>query len=257
MRRLALREQVDGSAVAAVSPGAGQDRAVLRQDLAERVDDGERRDRTAARERPPGEAKPALRPGVRPEQLPDAAPGPRSDAAALDVPYGGAGRGPARFRVRPRGRIAEGEVEHDRRRHERDDSHPRAVADAALLEVADDAVGRGEAERAAARQHDRVRPWRAGRRPEQVGLTRPRPAAAHLARDDRALRGEDRGAARPPILIGPVPDQHPLGQEQAQRPFAPAGSGLWQTGQNHVPRPPSRVFAIVAPQRRHGSPSRP
>ena len=28
-------------------------------------------------------------------------------------------------------------------------------------------------------------------------------------------------------------------------------------GQYHVPRPPTRVFAIVAPQRGHGQPSRP
>ena len=31
----------------------------------------------------------------------------------------------------------------------------------------------------------------------------------------------------------------------------------WQRGQNQVPRPPTRAFAMVARQRRHGRPSRP
>lgn len=34
-------------------------------------------------------------------------------------------------------------------------------------------------------------------------------------------------------------------------------SRRWQRGQNHVPRPPTRVLVIVARHRRHGSPSRP
>ena len=47
------------------------------------------------------------------------------------------------------------------------------------------------------------------------------------------------------------------GKRPRRRSFACIGYSGWQRGQYHVPRPPTRVFVIVARQRGQGSPSRP
>ncbi len=74
------------------------------------------------------------------------------------------------------------------------------------------------------------------------------------ARDRDARRGLGvRGAKRRPASNRRARRR---ARGDALAPPRHSGSG-WQRGQNHVPRPPTRVFAIVARQRRHGSPSRP
>ena len=68
----------------------------------------------------------------------------------------------------------------------------------------------------------------------------------------------------PQILIDGDADRrlHRAPAPRARRPARRAPRRLrrlarWHVGQNHVPRPPTRDFAIGVPQRSHGSPPRP
>ena len=103
-------------------------------------------------------------------------------------------------------RVADPEIEQDRRRNDRHDERRRDAidgradrrADAALVEPAHHAARRVEAEGAAAGQHDRVHLVDRVDRIEQLGLARPGRRAAHVDAGDGAVAGDhDRAAGRP------------------------------------------------------------
>ena len=165
-----------------------------------RVDDRERADahavdrRSTATPTPPGTAP------SRPRHLPDRRARARADPAR---------RQRLVARRRDRGRVAVvgarrwtarlDEVEDARGGHDRHGPARGREPLPALGEVAHHAVGRGQPERGAAREHDRVDARDGARRIEQIGLPRRGRAAAHLAGTDRTRREQqhrDAGAAR-------------------------------------------------------------
>ena len=105
-------------------------------------------------------------------------------------------------------RVADPEVEQDRRRHDRHDEGRRPSAslrcadgdaDAALLEPAHDAAGGIEPERAAAGEHDRVHLLdRVDRRRAARSRACPAPRRARRRRQTAPPRDHDRAAGRPP-----------------------------------------------------------
>ena len=90
-------------------------------------------------------------------------------------------------------------------------------------------------------------------------LTRdPRQAEAYLG---MGLIAEERGVLESSMAYCQVAWELAPQQPQFREPVVRVasrryGSG-WQRGQNHVPRPPTRVFEMVERHLGHGSPSRP
>ena len=111
------------------------------------------------------------------------------------------GRSLAALRRRSRSRRPDGSSR--RRRRDRKGSRParsgrprrRTRSRRRAPRGAHHAAGGVEAERAAAREHDRVHALDGRGRIEQIGLARARRAAAHVDAGDRALLGQDHGAA--------------------------------------------------------------
>ena len=105
---------------------------------------------------------------------------------------------------------------------------PREVeADAALLEMADDAARRVEAEGRAAREHDRVDFLDEVAGPQQIGLARAGSGAAHVDATNRAVGADHDGAAGRPATVRPVADADAgdIG-DRVVRPGSPASCAL-------------------------------
>ena len=194
---------------------AGDDPARARiDDVADCVDGDQRGDGDAADLDRRG-ADAALHRARDAEQLAD-----RRARTRADVALGGRiarrdlARGVARRGVGADARIADPEVEQDRRRDDRHDEGLRDAvgrradhgADAALLEPAHDAAGGVETERAAAGEDDRVHLVDRVDRIEQLGLARARRRAAHVDSGDGAFAGDDHRAAGRPARVGEVAD---------------------------------------------------
>ena len=141
------------------------------------------------------------------EQLARAAPGPRADVALGHrlIRSGQAGR-VTHLGVGPGVRAADRQVEQDRGRHDGDARGAGLDADAALGQVTHDPIGRGQPERAPARQHHAVNLLHQVHRPQQVGLTRAGRAAALIDAADRPGFTQHHRAARQTDRVGRVPD---------------------------------------------------
>ncbi len=147
----------------------------------------------------------ALHARARVGELADRGAGARPDGALLDDAVGRVlARGVSRVGGGPRAGIARPEVEQHGPRDDRHAGEPRLEPDVVLLQPAQHAVRRRQAERAAAGQQERVR---AGdQRPglERVGAERARRPAADVGGGDRAVGAQDDRAAGMPDRIGPV-----------------------------------------------------
>ena len=104
------------------------------------------------------------------------------------------------------GDLADREVEDHRGRDDRDADAARVVPDPLAGEMPRDAGGRLEPERAAAAQHDRVRPLDERPRAAEVGLARAGRGAADRDPGDRARAADDGGAPGHGVRVGVVPD---------------------------------------------------
>ena len=215
LRRLLHRGDQLGAPqlLALLAARACQDRAVLVDHVAGRVDGGDRGHRVAGAGHERRVADAARRAALAPEQLADGGAGPGPDGAALRHSFGGrlAGRvslvGPG-----PHLPLARGQVVDDRRGDERHPPVRREVAALVLLEPADHAVGGSQPEGAAAREQDGVRLVGVGERPQRVGLPRSRPAAVHADPAARLRRRDHHRAPRPAHRVRPVPDRETVRQ---------------------------------------------
>src|SRR5829696_1925944 len=211
--RHGLGEQLHGVAErAVVHPGAGDHTPRVRvADIAEGIDCGKSRDDEAAVE-PYGHAPdPPLHRPLHPEDLADGRACARADAALREVPALRRGGGLVAHREVGADRgISDEEVEEDGGGDQRDAGHPYVEADTALLKVADDPFGGGEAEGAPPGQQEGVglsnRPVGA----EAIRLPCSRRGAAHVHADDGTLRifEEDGRAAGQGLEVGGVAHEH-------------------------------------------------
>src|SRR5918997_1143185 len=219
-------------------------------DVAEGIDGGDGRDDEAFLGLRGGAADAALHSPVKAEYLPDAGTGPGPDAPLLEVPGGGGGRGLVAHRgVWTRPWVPHHDIEEDRRRDERDAGDADVQADAPLLQEADDAVGGGEAEGAAAGQQEAVGAPDGPDRAEAVRLAGPWRGAAHVDAHHGAVGTveEDGGEAGEAVAVGGVTHEHAWHVAQ----IVPHGFSLSRL----LPRPPARHH----PRRRRarGGPSPP
>ena len=147
-------------------------------------------------------------------------------------------------------RVADPEVEQDRRRNDRHDERRSADAiggradrraDAALVEPAHHAARGVEAEGAAAGEHDRMHLVDRVDRIEQLGLARPGRRAAHVDAGDGAVAGDHDRAAGRPARVGEVADLEAGDRGQPR---------------HRVARPPGAAARAAPPGRHGGRPAR-
>ena len=185
-------------------------RAVGRDDVADRVDHGERRDARPRRPWCPRHRDRRARPHPGPATCRPSRPAPAPTAPVSQRV--GVGVGGHRGRVPVVGaRGCAGTLEQVEDARGRDDRHrPGRGREplAAFGEIAHHAVGGRQPERGTAGEHDRVDVRHGARRIEQVELTRGRRAPAHFARADGARREQHHGHAG--AVSGDIPDAHSL-----------------------------------------------
>jgi hypothetical protein len=141
--------------------------------------------------------------------------GPRAHVSLGDGAVGGGLAGSiAHRRIRPRGRVAQVQVKDDRRRDNGDLRHAGVKADAALFQIAHDAVGGGEAEGRAAGQQHSMHPLHQVHRTQQVRLAGARRAAPLVHPAHGPFLAQNDGTARQPHRVGgvPHPDAGHIGQ---------------------------------------------
>ena len=205
---------------------AGDDAAGARiDDVADRVDGDERGDGDAA-DLDRCRADAALHRPADAEQLADRGAGAGADVALGErIARRRFARGVAGGGIGADARVADPEIEQDRRRNDRHDERRRDAidgradrrADAALVEPAHHAARRVEAEGAAAGEHDRVHLVDRVDRIEQLGLARPGRRAAHVDAGDGAVAGDHDRAAGRPARVGEVADLEAGDRGQAER----------------------------------------
>jgi hypothetical protein len=187
---------------------SGDDRPVSGDDVADCVHDGERGDLRAVdfRRR---DSESAVDRVVAAAPLPDRRAGRGADPAGCECLV--ARRGDACFVavcVARRGAVDLGEVEDACGRDDRHRPAGRRIALSALGQVAHHAVGRREAERGSAREHDGVDACNRARRIEHVELARRRRAPAQLGGPHGTRRQQHDGDARAGACA--VTDAHAL-----------------------------------------------
>jgi hypothetical protein len=198
-------------------------------DVARRVHRDQRGDDQPVRQRNGCRADAALHCAIAPAELADGC-----SCAGADVSLGhgsgrgGSGRAVPAVRARPDLRIAsDTKVEEHRGRHDRHAGHPRVEPHAAFLEEPHHAGRRVEAERAPARQEDRVHLVDRVDRVEQIGLTRARRRSADVDAGDGAVLDQHDRAAGGAGGEGLVADLDAIDRRQA------ASRGRWLRRDHH------------------------
>ena len=259
-RTIERRDELDGPR-RPVSPRPRKHRAVLCQDVPERIRHHQRRHRRAEATALRRIAHAGWRRRASSKHLPRRRARSRAKPPALRHSLARRlARRISRVRSRTSTRIPLRQVVSDRRRHNRHQRRRSRIADPVLLQPAHRAIRRGQPIRASAGEHHRGYPVRSRHRAHHIRLPRPRSAAAHVHAAARPLRSDHDRAPRPPHLVRPVADPKSRGRLQhlAHRFFffRRRRRRVWQSGQKYVERPPTTIRLIVPPQREHSSPSR-